>query len=111
MIRGGEKADARQSGESFYPPQTIPEGDYQMAKLTIRISTTGAEFETSDIDFAQVTPQQIIDNMPGNLADAGAGNDWKMFRGTQPVDGHVTLDQLGFRDGDTAELMAKLKAA
>jgi hypothetical protein len=82
-----------------------------MAKLTIRIPTNGSEFETSDIDFAQFTPQQIIDNMRGNLPDAGQGKGWKMLRGGQVVDQHVALDQLGFRDGDTAELMAKVEGA
>ena len=82
-----------------------------MAKLTIRISTTGSEFEADGIDFAQVTPQQIIDNMRGNLPEAGHGMGWKMLRGSQVVDQHVTLDQLGFRDGDTAELMAKVEGA
>lgn len=82
-----------------------------MAKLTIRIPTTGAEFETSDIDFTQFTPQQIIDNMRGNLPDAGQGMGWKMLRGDQVVEQHVTLDQLGFRDSDIAQLMAKVEGA
>ena len=82
-----------------------------MAKLTIRISTNGSEFETSDIEFTQYTPQQIIDSMRGSLPDAGQGMGWKMLKGSQVVDQHVTLDQLGFRDGDTAELMAKVEGA
>jgi hypothetical protein len=82
-----------------------------MAKLTIRIPTTGSEFETNDIDFTQFTPQQIIDNMRGNLPEAGQGLGWKMLKGAQVVEQHVTLDQLGFRDGDTAELMAKVAGA
>jgi len=82
-----------------------------MAKLTIRISTTGSEFEANDLDFAQVTPQQIIDNMRGNLPDAGQGMGWKMLKGAQVVDQNVTLDKLGFKDGDTAELMAKVEGA
>jgi len=82
-----------------------------MAKLTIRIPTTDAEFETSDIDFTQYNPQQIIDSMRGNLPQAGQGKGWKMLRGGQVVDQHVALDQLGFRDGDTADLMAKVEGA
>jgi len=82
-----------------------------MAKLTIRIPTTGAEFETSDIEFTQFTPQQIIDNMRGNLPEAGQGLGWKMLKGAQVVEQHVTLDQLGFRDGDTANVMSKVEAA
>lgn len=82
-----------------------------MAKLTIRISTTGAEFETSDIDFTQYTPQQIIDNMRGNLPPAGEGMGWRMLKGGQLIDQHVSLDQLGFRDGDTADLAGKVEAA
>jgi len=82
-----------------------------MAKLTIRISTTGSEYEANDLDFSQVTPQQIIDNMRGNLPDAGQGMGWKMLKGAQVVDQNVSLTQLGFRDGDTAELMAKVEGA
>jgi hypothetical protein len=82
-----------------------------MAKLTIRIPTTDSEFETTDIDFTQFTPQQIIDSMRGNLPEAGQGLGWKMLKGAQVVEQHVTLDQLGFRDGDTAELMAKVAGA
>lgn len=82
-----------------------------MAKLTIRISTTGSEFEADNLDFTQVTPQQIVDNMRGNLPDAGQGMGWKLLRGGQLVDQHVTLEQLGFRDGDTADLTAKVEGA
>jgi hypothetical protein len=82
-----------------------------MAKLTIRISTTGSEFEADGLDFTQVTPQQIIDNMRGNLPDAGQGMNWKMLKGDQVVDQQVTLDNLGFKDGDTAALMAKVEGA
>lgn len=82
-----------------------------MAKLTIRITTTGSEFEADNIDFTQVTPQQIIDNMPSDIPDAGQGMGWRMLKGSQIVDPHVTLDQLGFRDGDTADLTGKVEAA
>ena len=82
-----------------------------MAKLTIRIPTTGAEFETSDIDFTQFTPQQIIDSMRGNLPHAGDNRGWNLLKGNQVVEQHVTLDQLGFRDGDTANVLSKLEAA
>lgn len=82
-----------------------------MAKLTIRILTTGAEFETSEIDFTQYTPQQIIDNMRGNLPPADQGKVWNMLKGNQLIDQQATLDQLGFRDGDTAALTGKVEAA
>ena len=82
-----------------------------MAKLTIRISTTGSEFEANDLDFTQVTPQQILDNMRANLPEAGQGMGWKMLKGGQVVDQNVTLDKLGFKDGDTADLMAKVEGA
>jgi hypothetical protein len=36
---------------------------------------------------------------------------WKLLKGDQVVDQHGTLDQLGFRDGDTAQLMAKVEGA
>ena len=82
-----------------------------MAKLNLRISTTGSEFEANDLDFTQVTPQQILDNMRGNLPDAGQGKGWKMLKGGQVVDQDVSLDKLGFKDGDTADLMAKVEGA
>lgn len=82
-----------------------------MAKLTIRISTTGQEFDANDLDFNAVTPQQIMDNMRGNLPDAGQGMGWKMLKGAQVVDQTVSLENLGFKDGDTAELMAKVEGA
>ena len=82
-----------------------------MAKLTIHNLTTGAEFEANNIDFTQVTPQQIIDNMRVNLGNAGQGKVWNMLKGNQLIDQHVPLDQLGFRDGDTANLTGKVEAA
>jgi len=82
-----------------------------MAKLTIRIPTNGAEFETSDIDFTQFTPQQIIDNMRDNLPDAGEDRGWNLLKGNQVIEQHATLDQLGFKDGDTAIVMSKIEAA
>ena len=82
-----------------------------MSKLTIRISTTGQEFDANDLDFNIVTPQQIIDNMRGNLPEAGQGMGWKMLRGAQVVDQNISLNSLGFKDGDTAELMAKVEGA
>ena len=82
-----------------------------MAKLTIRISTTGQEFDADNLDFNTVTPQQIIDNMRGNLPDAGQGMGWKMLKGNAVIDQNISLDKLGFRDGDTAELMSKVEGA
>jgi len=82
-----------------------------MANLTIRISTTGQEFDANDLDFNSVTPQQIIDNMRGNIPDPGQGQKWTMMRGSQPVDSNISLDKLGYKDGDTAELTAKVEGA
>ena len=82
-----------------------------MAKLTIRISTTGQEFDANDLDFNAVTPQQIIDNMRGNLPEAGQGKGWQMFKAGTNIDQNVSLNAIGFKDGDTAELMAKVEGA
>ena len=82
-----------------------------MATLNIRISTTGEEFDADDLDFSQVTPQQILDNMRDNLPDAGQGMGWKMLKGSQVVDQNTSLEDLGFKYGDTAELMAKVEGA
>lgn len=82
-----------------------------MAKLNILMPTTGSEFEANDLDFSQVTPQQIISNMRGNLPDAEQGKEWKLLKGDLVVDQNVTLDKLGFKDGDTAQLMGKVVGA
>lgn len=83
-----------------------------MAKLNIRIPTTGLEFETEDVDFSQITPQRIIENMRGEiLHDPGENMGWRMLRGSQVVNQDATLEDLGFRDGDTADLMAKVEGA
>jgi len=82
-----------------------------MANLTIRLSTSGQEFTANDVDFSQTTPQQIIDNMHGVLPEAGAGMTWRMLKGAQVVDQNVPLEELGFQDGDTAELMTKVAGA
>lgn len=34
-----------------------------MAKLTIKITQTGEEFEIEDVDLSQLTPCQLIDEM------------------------------------------------
>ena len=34
-----------------------------MAKLTIKITQTGEEFEIEDVDLSQLTPRQLIDEM------------------------------------------------
>lgn len=82
-----------------------------MANLTIRISTTREEYDANDIDLSEVTPRQVIDNMSGVLPGAGQDMEWKMLRGNQVVDQEVSLEDLGFKDGDTAELMAKVSGA
>ena len=82
-----------------------------MANLTIRISTTHEEFNATDLDFSTVTPLQIIDKMRGEIPEAGQGMGWTMLRDKTVVDQNVTLDKLGFKDGDTAILTGKVEGA
>jgi len=79
-----------------------------MAKLTIRISRN---FGTNDLDFNAVTPRQIIDNMRGTLPDLPQGLKWVMLKGGNFIDHDVSLDKLGFKDADTAELIALVEGA
>jgi len=82
-----------------------------MAKLIIRNSRTGQEFDANDLDFNTVTPQQIIDNMRGNIPDPPQGWIWYMLKGGDLVDKSQLLYKLGFKDGDTAVLIALVEGA
>ncbi|MBK7633137.1 MAG: hypothetical protein IPJ13_01795 [Saprospiraceae bacterium] len=82
-----------------------------MATLNLINSTTGEEFGVPDINFAEVTPKDILSSddlgfpaPPGNKN----GNFWK---GSQVVEENTTLAQLGFQDGDKAQIMAKVQGA
>jgi Holliday junction resolvasome RuvABC DNA-binding subunit len=81
-----------------------------MAKLTISHPTTGQEFET-DVDFAVVTPSQLIQNMKDNLPNPEQDKSWQLAKGSQLVDQHTTLEKLGFKDGDVAHIVGKVEGA
>jgi len=83
-----------------------------MATLNVAISTTGEAFVARDIDFTEVTPKDILANSEDfNLPPPPQGEEWRLLRGSTVVDENTTLDKLGFKDGDTAQLMTKVKGA
>jgi len=82
-----------------------------MATLNLKVSTTGEEFAVPEIDFTEVTPQDIINTMRDQLPTAGQGMGWKILKGSQVVSQNESLANLGFGDGDSAQLMAKVEGA
>ena len=83
----------------------------KMATLNLIKSTTGEEFGVPDINFAEVTPKDILSSEDLGLPAPPAGQKWQMLRGDQVVDENTTLDKLGFQDGDKAQIMAKVQGA
>jgi len=83
-----------------------------MAKLTIKITHTGEEFEIEDVDLKQHTPRQLIDEMinqgllpPETTAPYGVVN-----KSNLKVDDDelcLSFAQLGFVDGDTIRIIMR----
>jgi hypothetical protein len=82
-----------------------------MATLNLVNSTTGEEFGVPDIDFAEVTPKDILSSTDLGLPTPPAGQKWQLLKGAQVVDENTTLGKLGFQDGDKAQIMAKVQGA
>ncbi len=82
-----------------------------MATLNLIKSTTGEEFGVPDINFAEVTPKDILNSEDLGLPTPPAGQKWQMLRGDQVVDENTTLERLGFQDGEKAKIMAKVQGA
>lgn len=83
-----------------------------MAKLTIKITQTGEEFEIEDVDLSQLTPRQLIDEMINHgllLAESIAPYGIIDKNGLK-VDGEdlcSTFAKLGFVDGDTVRIIMR----
>ncbi|MDR0602979.1 MAG: hypothetical protein LBG80_01580 [Bacteroidales bacterium] len=77
-----------------------------MATLNLIDSTTGEEFRVLDIDFAEVTPKDILSS--DDLGLRAAGQNWWFLKGSQVVDENTTLEKLGFQDNDKAQFMEKV---
>ena len=82
-----------------------------MAKLTIKITHTGEEFEIEDVDLSKLTPRQMIDEMiiQGFLPAESIGPYGIVDKNGLIVDGEdlcSTFAKLGFADGDTIEIVA-----
>lgn len=78
-----------------------------MATLNLIDSTTGEEFRVLDIDFAEVTPKDILSSDDLGLPTPPAGQVWRLLKGSQVVDENTTLEKLGFQDNDKAQIIAK----
>lgn len=82
-----------------------------MATLNLINSTTGEEFGVPEIDFAEVTPKDILSSDDLGLPEPPTGQKWQLLKGSQVVDENTTLEQLGFQDGNKAQIMAKVQGA
>jgi len=82
-----------------------------MATLNLINSTTGEEFGVPDINFAEVTPKDILSSEDLGLPVPPSGQKWQLLKGSQVVDENTTLERLGFQDGDKAQIMAKVQGA
>lgn len=83
-----------------------------MAKLTIKITHTGEEFEIEDADLKQHTPRQLIDEMinQGFLPAETIGPYGVVDKNGLIVDGEdlcSSFAQLGFVDGDTVRIIMR----
>jgi len=81
-----------------------------MATLTLVLASTGEEFD-ADVDFSKVTPRQILNNKDLGLPIPETQKEWHLVKGSQVVDSDTTLEKLGFKDGDKAEIVAKATVA
>lgn len=83
-----------------------------MAKLTIKITQTGEEFEIEDVDLSQLTPRQLIDEMinQGFLPAETIGPYGVVDKNGKKVDDEdlcSSFAQLGFVDGDTVRIIMR----
>lgn len=83
-----------------------------MAKLTIKITHTGEEFEIEDVDLSQLTPRHLIDEMinQGFLPAETIGPYGVVDKNGLKVDGEdlcSSFAQLGFVDGDTVRIIMR----
>ena len=81
-----------------------------MAKLTIKITHTGEEFEIEDVDLSQLTPRQLIDEMinQGFLPAETMSPYGIIDKNGLKVDGEdlcSSFAKLGFVDSDTIEII------
>ena len=81
-----------------------------MAKLTIKITHTGKEFEIEDVDLNQLTPHQLIDEMINQgflpaetISPYGIVDKNGMIIDDDGLDS--SFAQLGFVDGDAIEIV------
>lgn len=83
-----------------------------MAKLTIKIASTGEEFEIEDVDLSQLTPRQLLVEMINHgilSAEAIAPYGIVNKNNVKIDDGELCLSfaQLGFVDGDTIQIIMR----
>jgi hypothetical protein len=81
-----------------------------MANLTIIHPTSGEQFET-EVDFATVTPNQLVQTMKDNLPAPEQNKTWQLAKDNMIIDQHASLDDLGFKDGDSAHIVGKVEGA
>ena len=79
-----------------------------MATLKLIDSTTNELFDVSDLDFASVTPNDVLSSDGIGLP---MGEIWQMSKGSQVLDGDTTLNKLGLKDGDKVLIMRKMAGA
>lgn len=83
-----------------------------MAKLTIKITQTGEEFEIEDVDLSQLTPRHLIYEMinQGFLPAETIAPYGVVDKNGLKVDGEdlcSSFAQLGFVDGDTVRIIMR----
>lgn len=78
-------------------------------KLTLRKAFDGSCTDINDLDLEATTPSQIITAAIENgILERIPGEEYKVIgKNNQPVMDEVTLDKLGFVDGDTLTVVSK----
>ena len=79
-----------------------------MAALILVSATTDERFSISDIDFAVVTPRDILSalidfEIPSPPQDA----KWVLLKDGTVVDENKSLENLGLKDGDKLQITVK----
>ena len=83
-----------------------------MAKLTIKIASTGEEFEIEDVDLSQLTPRQLLVEMinHGILSAEAIAPYGIVNKNNVKIDDDElchSFAQLGFVDGDTVRIIMR----
>ena len=85
-----------------------------MARLNIIICSDGSSVPVEEIQFGDFTVNQLIQEVvnSGQVPEAKPGHEYRLTGPNNEIlNGSVTLDKAGLKDGDTVNLLEKTMGA